>query len=138
MYRFVDLTSEQKHQRRERLDWYGLLAQLSVLVPLLAVQIYFLASWVRRNLAQSNGLDQTPSSPHTKKIRDEQYFDTKQFARRWRTVVWWCGDSIHLAGVSLGTKGELLGGFSWMAWLTILSFLQTGDGKWSSFFSSIM
>jgi hypothetical protein len=127
MYRFVDLTSEQKHQRRERLDWYGLFAQFSVLVPLLAIQIIFLASWIRQKLARSEGgFEQTPSSPYAKHIRSEQRFNTKKFMRN---LKWWCADPVCLAGFSLGTKGELLGAGTWTAWLLLLSFLQTGDGK---------
>lgn len=129
MYRFVDLTDEGKHQRRERLDWYGQLAQLSVLVPLLLIQILFLASWLRRKLSRQDAFDQTPSSPYAKRLNAEQRFNSKDIARRWRIFLWWCGDAVDLAGFPLGTKGELLGAVIWTAWLLMLSFAQTGDGK---------
>lgn len=126
MYRFVDLTDEQRHERRELLDYYGLLAQVSVLVPLLVIQVFFLASWLKRKIAPQCGFDQAPSSPYAKRSHAEQRF---QVSKRWRIFLWWCGDSVHVAGVHVGTKGELLGAASWTAWLLLLSFLQTGDGK---------
>lgn len=130
MYRFVDLADEEKHRRRELLDWYGLFAQLSVLVPLLVVQVFFLSSWLKRRLVSRKEFEAAPSSPYAKKIRGEQRFDTKDLTRRWRGFTWWCGGAVQVAGLSLGTKGELLGASLWAAWLVLLSFLQTGDGKY--------
>lgn len=129
MYHFVDLTDDQKQQRRDRLDWYGLFAQISVLVPLLVVQSFALATWLRRRFAQQSSPEQTPSSPYAKSRRMDSRFDAKEAAKRWSTFLWWCGESCQIAGFHLGTKGELLGATGWMAWLLILTFLQTGDGK---------
>lgn len=135
MYRFVDLTEDEKHLRRERLDRYGQLAQLSVLVPLLVIQIFFLASWLKRKFSRQDGLEQAPSSLYAKQIHVKQSFGVKDVARRWRTFLWWCGDSVWLAGFPFGTNGEVLGGAVWMLWLLTLSFLQTGDGKSELFYT---
>ena len=128
MYRFADLTDQQKHQRRELLDLYGFLAQVSVLVPLLVLQCFRVAGWAQARLFRKDDL-QTPSSPYVKASRLGHGLNVPGIAARWRKFLWWFGDSVQYAGLHLGTKGEILGVGVWTLWLVALSFLQTGDGE---------
>ncbi|CAK3883352.1 related to ferric reductase [Lecanosticta acicola] len=126
MYRFADLTHEQKLQRRELLDWYGFVAQLSVLVPLAATQVYIILSLLRRKWSQRDST-QVPSSPYAKAQQLEQQFNVSGLAATWRKFSWWCGDAVSISGVYLGTRGEVIGAGIWTLWLLLLSFLDTGD-----------
>ncbi|EME48480.1 hypothetical protein DOTSEDRAFT_162020 [Dothistroma septosporum NZE10] len=125
MYHFVDLTEGQKLQRRDLLDGYGLIAQVSVVVPLLALQVYRVSVWAQLRLFRTDVL-QTPSSPYVKASRLGHGLNAQGKAR-WRKFLWWCGDSVEYAGLHLGTRGEILGAGIWTLWLLLLSFMQTGD-----------
>lgn len=131
-YHFQDLTTEQKAQRRDLLDWYGLIAQLSVLVPLLALQLYFFAIWTKERWENVNELE-TPSSPYAKARGEGTSKDTLSFMRRIQSgfsrFVWWSGDSVDVLGYHLGAKGDVLFAACWACWLLFLCFPQTGEGK---------
>ena len=130
MYRFVTLTDEEVQQRRVLLDWYANLAQVSVLIPVLAVQGYFLAEWATQKWAgRSDGA--SPRSPHLKDLRPRGWLAVGELRLHWRRFAWWCGDSIDVLGWHVGTRGEVLAAGGWMAWLLCLCFLQTGDGELS-------
>lgn len=123
-YAFVTLTKEEQAQRRELLDWYGSFAQLSVLLPLLVLQIIFLGSWLRRKGQNPNTLD-TPSSPRVKeaKRRDEGWVGK---TRNVRSLL---GGSVVLGSDVVESPAEALGAAAWMGWLVYLCFAQTGKGK---------
>ncbi|KAI7344777.1 hypothetical protein KC320_g8667 [Hortaea werneckii] len=129
-YHFQDLTSEQKTKRRDLLDWYGLLAQTSVLVPLLALQLYFFVIWAKRRWGNANELE-TPSSPYAKARGEATSRNTLSFTRRAESAfsrfVWWSGDSVDVWGNHLGAKGDVLIAACWATWLLFLCFLQTGE-----------
>ncbi|RMX74871.1 hypothetical protein D0869_12164 [Hortaea werneckii] len=132
-YHFQDLTTEQKAQRRELLDWYGLVAQLSVLAPLLALQLYFFAAWTKKRWENANELE-TPSSPYAKARREDDSSgrgDAVSFTRRIQSgfsrFVWWSGDSVDVLGYHLGAKGDVMFAACWACWLLFLCFPQTGE-----------
>ncbi|KAI7563147.1 hypothetical protein KC343_g8796, partial [Hortaea werneckii] len=129
-YHFQDLTSEQKTKRRDLLDWYGLLAQTSVLVPLLALQLYFFVIWAKRRWGNANELE-TPSSPYAKARGEATSRNTLSFTRRAESAfsrfVWWSGDSVDVWGYHLGAKGDVLIAACWACWLLFLCFPQTGE-----------
>ena len=131
-YHFQDLTSEQKTQRRDLLDWYGLFAQISVLVPLLALQLYFFVIWMKKRWENANELE-TPSSPYAKAREENISRNTLSFRRRVGSAisrfVWWSGDSVDVRGYHLGAKGDVFIAACWATWLLFLCFPQTGEGK---------
>lgn len=127
-YHFADLTKEQKHERRQLLDWYGSLAQVSVFVPLLVIQCFFLAAWLSRRWRAQDDLE-TPSSPYAKEQRLGMKRGVRDLRASLRKLAWWAGDSTEVSGYCFGTKGEVLGAVLWTVWLLLLCFLQTGDGK---------
>ncbi|KAF7187377.1 Ferric/cupric reductase transmembrane component 2 [Pseudocercospora fuligena] len=122
-YRFVDLSSEEKHHRRELLDYYGFVAQVSVIVPILVLLAYTWTSRIARRFATPATSEAPPSSPYAKAARLGNGLDA---GARWRQVIWWFGEDVSIFRYHVGTRGEALGGFAWLAWLVILSFLETG------------
>lgn len=138
MYRFLDLTTEQKLQRRENLDFYGLVAQVSILLPLFWLQAYFLVAWAQAKLFSYTGdeLSSTPGSPYAKAVRRERGLTSTGLAIRWRRFTWWCGDSLVVRDVRLGTNGQVAAAALWTIWLLILCFVDTGKGEFCTHLSS--
>ncbi|KAK3111163.1 hypothetical protein LTR53_013860 [Teratosphaeriaceae sp. CCFEE 6253] len=123
-YHFVDLSSEQKDDRRRLLDYYGALAQLSLLIPLLVQQCYFVAKWLATRWRSGGDID-APSSPCAKHERSNGVLSSaKAISRR---LHWWSSGACSILGVHVGTNGEALAEFSWTAWLLLLCVLQTDD-----------
>ncbi|THZ27431.1 hypothetical protein D6C89_03207 [Aureobasidium pullulans] len=128
MWHFLDLSQDQKLERRRLLDLYGSLAQVSALIPLAILQIYFFIGWLQRRWARRNGGDDIPSSPQLKKQRSDALPGSVTRSKEtWRKVFWWMGDTIDIWG-SRVKKGEIVAGVVWTAWLLFLSCVQTqGD-----------
>ncbi|KAK0364333.1 hypothetical protein LTR02_008585 [Friedmanniomyces endolithicus] len=126
-YHFLDLTTEQRLQRRKALDYYGNIAQVSVLVPLLLLQCYFVIAWLHTRWRNQSDRD-VPSSP---RIKGERSFRKTTSAKRitatWRRLQWWCSGPCNILGTHLGTNGELVAAGLWTSWLLLLCSLQTGD-----------
>lgn len=122
---FVSLDAAQIAHRRELLDRYANIAQVSAIVPVLVVQIIVLVQWLHQRSITRSALE-TPSSPAVKHAGNGGHM-TRLAAciRKW---LWWCGGDVQLAGIMLGMKGEVLGGTAWAGWLLILVVVQTEDG----------
>lgn len=84
MYKFVDLTKEQQHERRELLDFYGLTAQCSVILPLFAIGVLHVVSLSRKWWPR--GTIETPASPYVKAAREAKGFTVAGVRNRWRRV----------------------------------------------------
>ena len=126
-YHFIDLTGAQKQERRELLDRYATLAQVSVLAPLLVIQCYFFLSWLSRR-----GQDaKPPASPWRKGERLGHRIGIASMGLMWRRFGWWCGEPVEMGSGAfyLGLRGEVLAAAGWLAWLLSLCFLQTGKGE---------
>ena len=134
-YRFLDLTEEQKHERRELLDWYGFFAQVSALAPIAALQCYYMATWLSHRLQNQNDLE-APSSPYAKEARTGGKGTVARLRRSYSNFLWWCGDSVDVYGYHFGAKGDVLGAALWAAWLVFLCFPQTGEGRSTQPFTS--
>lgn len=122
-YHLLDLTHEQKHERRLLLDRYGVYAQLSALIPLLAYQLYRLSIWVyserQRSKAQYTAI---PSSPTLKRSRTST---SGTWAATWRSTVWWLESEI---ACGWGLRGQWLAAGGWLSWLLFLCVHNTGEG----------
>lgn len=130
MWHFLDLNHEQKLERRRLLDLYGSLAQVSALIPLLLLQLYYLATWLRQRRARKCGADAIPSSPQLKKQRSDALNKPLVKLRSfWQVALWWTSDTVDIFG-SRVTKGEMLSGVVWTAWLIFLSCAQTQGGTY--------
>lgn len=126
-YAFLGLSDTEKTERRISLSWYGAFAQLSVLVPLLALQSYFLAAWLHARWSNPNAID-APSSPRAKEARSNG--EDGNGRMRFRRMRWWMGGSLVVGGDVVGSRGEVLGAVAWLLWLTYLCFAQTGRGTY--------
>jgi hypothetical protein len=134
MWHFLDLNHEQKLERRRLLDLYSSLAQVSALIPLALLQLYFVATWLQRRWLRKHGADAIPSSPHLKKQQsDALNGPVMKFRCFWQEAMWWMGDTIDVFGSRMA-KGEILSSLIWTAWLIFLSCVQTQGGTfWSCF-----
>lgn len=124
-FAFVDLDDGQKHRRRQLLDHYALVAQISFLSVLVLIRVYFFLSWLGRKW--STGDEETrPSSPYIKHERLESSYPLiVRIRKSWGQWQWWCGEPLIRGW---GTKGEWLIGGVWMLWLLFLCYLQTAPG----------
>jgi len=121
MWHFLDLTQDQKHERRILLDRYGAIAQASVLVPLVLLQLYFGLCWLHDRSKRNQDLDQKSA-----RIQSNVLLRAITLIRQW---TWWAGESVEIFGYHVSIRGELVAAISWTAWLILLCVLQTGDGK---------
>lgn len=122
-YRFVDLTHEQRHERRVLLDRYGVYAQLSALVPIALYQLYRLTAWVYSERQKIKpGYSAVPGSPAAKKVRQSK---AARIAKKWRITVWWLGGDL---APGWGLRGHWIAGLAWTTWLLFLCIHGTGDG----------
>jgi hypothetical protein len=123
-YHLLDITKEQKHERRLLLNRYGVFAQLSALVPILAYQLYRLGAWVyserRRSKANYSAV---LNSPGRKRYR---HSTSGTIVSKWRVVKWWLEGEI---ASGWGLKGHWIAAGCWTTWLLFLCVHETGDGK---------
>jgi hypothetical protein len=127
-YHLLDLTHEQKHERRLLLDRYGVYAQLSAFIPILAYQLYRLAVWVYSERKRSKvSYSAIPSSPTLKRSRAST---SGNFARSWRTTIWWLEGEFAQGWPS---RGKLIAAGVWISWLLFLCVHNTGEGKYFVF-----
>jgi hypothetical protein len=123
-YSFETLDEHQKHQRREYLDWYGFVAQWSVLVILALFQVCFVISWMIKSGLKYD----TPKSPSfTKRPGSGKLGWLRSMQNSCTKMVWWMRKDI-IRGWSWGTRGEWIGATVWTAWLLYLSVAHTGNG----------
>lgn len=124
-YHLVDLSPEQRHERRIIIDRYGVYAQLSVLVPILAYRLYRLATWVyaARQRQKDAQYDAVPSSP---RLKHAKLARTHGLISGLRSVLWWMEGEV---AEGWGERGHWIAGGAWMSWLLFLCVHNTGDGK---------
>ena len=119
-YHFLDLTPAQQYERRELIDSYARLAQVSALGPLLVVQCYFLVCSFRKSWRRD-----ASASPQLKDGRCSQW---NGIAVVWRRFSWWCGEAVEPRGLYLGRRGDVLAAVALGAWLGFCCFASTGEG----------
>jgi hypothetical protein len=122
-YHLLDLSDEQKHERRILLDRYGVYAQLSALVPILVYQLYRLGVWVCSERQRSKvAYSAVPSSPTLKQSR---HSTSSAIVRKWRSTVWWLESEI---APGWGLREHWIAAGCWTSWLLFLCTHKTGDG----------
>ncbi|KAI0401420.1 ferric reductase like transmembrane component [Xylaria palmicola] len=124
-YQFVDLDTAQKQARRRALDRYGLIAQLSTLLPVALVLLYRLARWVGARAAGSRRgtYAAVPGSPTSKRQRSNVL---GSWSARARKVGWWFGDDVVFLGWNWGPRDQIVAGVVWTIWLLVLCVVDTG------------
>ncbi|KAI1812190.1 ferric reductase like transmembrane component [Poronia punctata] len=127
-YQFIDLDDEQKQERRHTLDRYGLIAQLSVLVPIGLVLLYRLIKWTLAKASGSRSGRGTYSAvPGSPTLKHRRLKPTGSWKTRGRKLAWWLGDDFVVFGWNLGSRDTVIGGAIWTVWLLVLCVLETGD-----------
>ena len=129
LWHFIDLTTEQKHQRREALDRYAFLAQVHILIPLVILQIYFAFAWLAIRLRRKVDDTAPPSSPYLKKSFTSTSTLLRETSLAWRRFVWSAGEPVEIYRSFIATRGEILGATIYTIWLLSLCVLGTGDGE---------
>lgn len=131
MWHFANLNKEQKLERRHLLDTYAAVAQISIFVPVLALQIYFLVAWVQRKKWGMSAEAEVPSSPYLKRARSAQaWWSLGGLRRIWRKGAWWAGERVEVWGFE-ALRGEMVVAGCWMGWLMLLCVVQTKGGMLS-------
>jgi hypothetical protein len=129
-WQFVALSNEQILLRREVLDRYGVYAQLSALIPLVAFQLYRLATWVsferERAKPDYEGVYNGSSSPSRKQKRSTSTLISRERLRdQWDRTKWWLGGEVY---PGWGGRGHCAAGLLWASWLLFLCVHNTGNG----------
>lgn len=123
-YHFLDLSPEEKAQRSQLLDQYGAIAQLSALVPILAIVLYRLVFGLYASRSEpEQDYSAVPNSPALKRRRNSQ---VGSLSAKWRSTVWWLQDEIS---PGWGVRSRWIAGGGWTLWLLLLCVLETGAGK---------
>ena len=127
-YKF-DLTPEELDRRRYLLDTYGQVAQYSVLVPLLLLQVtfalrYFIGKAETLTAAEGKAYNRTEHSQPASWVL--HYLKT---LRKLGKIVAWVFDAEVLPG--WGTWRHAAFGLVWGLWLAILAVRGTGDGEFT-------
>nr|OQO28853.1 hypothetical protein B0A51_03435 [Rachicladosporium sp. CCFEE 5018] len=126
-YRFIfDISDNQKSHMRRTLDWYGFVAQTSVLLPLLAIQLFHIVKGLS-DRRQRDAFLTVPSSPRLKHCQTGLGGGLRTPQHRWRIFMWWASEDLDIVGVHFGSKGGISAVTAWGAWLLLLCFLETGD-----------
>ncbi|TKA65116.1 hypothetical protein B0A49_08986 [Cryomyces minteri] len=127
-WHFVNLTTDaEKQRRRDLLDLYASVAQASVAIPLLTIQLYFFSSLVIKKWRKGADEEDPPGSPYMKHERAREKSRTWKLRGAFRRLAWWAGERVNVFGYDLGKRGEVLVAAGWMVWLLFLSISQTGD-----------
>lgn len=119
-YHIVKLSPEEKLQRRELLDRYGLYSQLSVLIPISCFWLYRLGHWAYHRWTWRDGYSAVT------RAAESRTFDSGNFARRWRSIIWWLEDEV---APGWGAREHWIFGAAWALWLLTLCIYQTGTGE---------
>ncbi|GFF96485.1 probable metalloreductase AIM14 [Aspergillus lentulus] len=116
-YHIVKLSAEEKSQRRELLDRYGLYSQLSVFIPILCFWLFRLGHWVYLRSTWRDGYSAVtrPAESRTS--------SPGNFVRRWRSILWWLEDEV---APGWGARQHWIFGAAWALWLLTLCIHQTG------------
>lgn len=130
-YSFVSLDGDQLKRRRELLDRYGQIAQLSALAPLLLVYVSFLIRSLasRYNLSFFRRSQKAHQSPRVSTFRQST---AGAWKIKWRRFNWALDDEVLHGWDGWGTRREWAIAGLWALWLLVLVVKDTGDGTYGS------
>jgi hypothetical protein len=123
LWHFVSLDDAQSARRRQLLDSYGQIAQISALIPLLALPITSgLRLAFRRAKAFTRIAKKEHQSPQVSKFPNH----FKSPLNAWWSRLQWALDEQIVE--EWGTRREWLIAGLWTVWLLVLAMKDTGDG----------
>ncbi|KAI0486757.1 ferric reductase like transmembrane component [Xylaria cf. heliscus] len=125
-YQFVDLDTAQLQARRRALDRYGLIAQLSALVPVVLILLYRLVTWAVARLSGS-GRGTYAAVPNSPALKGQRLSLVGSWSTSARKVAWWFGDDVVFLGWNWGPRDQIVAGVVWTIWLFVLCVVGTGN-----------
>lgn len=134
-YEFAALSHEEKLLRRLVLDRYARTAHYSALLALVLFCCLarllpcLLLRRPHRGGRVHGHYEAVPGSPGAKA---DGHSALGGLASRRRTLAWWLGEDVVMAGRSWGQRDQWLLGAAWAAWLLFLSTAGTGRGQWEA------
>lgn len=130
-YSFVSPNAQQLERRRQLLDRYGQIAQLSALVPLLLIYIsFFLRSFLNKSSISFFGSGRKAhQSPRVSTFRASTVGSWKV---KWRHLNWALDDEMLQGWGGWGTRREWVIAGAWALWLLVLVVKDTADGAYGS------
>ena len=130
-YSFVSPNAQQLERRRQLLDRYGQIAQLSALVPLLVIYIsFFLRFFLNRYAISFFGSGRKAhQSPRVSTFRASTVGSWKV---KWRRLNWALDDEVLQGWGGWGTRREWVVAGVWALWLLVLVVKDTADGAYGS------
>ena len=135
-YSFVSLDAQQLERRRQLLDRYGQIAQLSALVPLIVIYIsFFLRSFLNTYSIPVFGVGQKAhQSPRVSTFKASTVGSWKV---KWRRLNWALDDEVLRGWDGWGTRREWAIAGVWALWLLVLVFKDTTNGVYCSHYSGL-
>jgi hypothetical protein len=127
-YQFINLDTAQAQARRRVLDRYGLIAQLSTLVPIVLFLLYRLVRWTIAKASRS-GRGTYAAVPGSPSLKHQRLTPAGWWNTKTRKVVWWLGDDVVAFGSNWGPRDQIIGGVLWTIWLLVLCIVDTGNGE---------
>lgn len=128
-YSFISLDDQQLKRRRELLDRYGQIAQLSALVPLLVIYIsffsrYIISKYLSRLFHTAQKAHQSPRVPTFPQST------AGSLKASWRRFNWALDDEVLKGWDGWGTKRQWVIAGLWALWLLLLVVSDTGNGMY--------
>lgn len=126
-YAFTNPDEAGLRRRRQLLDTYGQVAQLSALILLFAFRLPFLVRWLKRRfrLAPIWGKAKEHSSPVVERFGAPSVGKEDARTSIWSRIAWQLDQEVW---PGWGTWRVLLVAALWTAWLFVLAISDTGDG----------
>jgi len=122
-FEFLDLSQADKLLRRQELDRYASIAQLSVVLPVAAGLLYRVVNWARNS--RTGAYDAIPNYPSLKAQRQRSW--TGQLQK----IKWWLGEDVVVFGTVRGQRDQWVFGTFWTFWLLLLCLLDTHRGMFN-------
>lgn len=133
IYSFVSLNPEQLAERRQLLDFYGQIAQLSALVPIVVIYLSHIFPNIWKRFSASVGWRSTKAHQSPRVSTFQRSALPGPWALRWRRFTWALNEEIVRGWDGWGTKGLWVTAVLWALWLLILVVKDTGNGEYESF-----
>lgn len=126
-YRFIfTLTPEETAHRRYLLDSYGQLAQLSLLFPLVCLQLLFAFHFIFGRVLSFLKRNDNKAPAEQEKLSLSSRATLEPLIKAARRLDWFLDDEIW---PGWGTWKQASFGILWGIWLLMLVIRDTGDGK---------
>lgn len=129
IYSFVDLGPVESGKRRQLLDYYGQLAQISALVPIIFIYVQYVLRIIANRYYSPGFRGSTKARQSPTVSRHRPPASVNPWIIRWRRLNWFLDDEILKGRTGWGTRRVWLLSGVWMLWLLILTVRDTGDGK---------